>query len=126
MSEGNRIIMEIQSFDSYTETGISIIGKLCTLNDYQQLRNYFNNMKIRGNYLIADLSRLTFTSSHGLGEFMAIANTLVRRKKKLVLFNPRNEINSVLTLAGIDQVVKVYLNEEVLLKDLDTEKKGQT
>lgn len=118
--------MEIQSFDAYSETGISIIGKLCTLNDYQQLRNFFNNMKINGDYLIADLSRLTFTSSHGLGELIAISNALTRRKKKLILFNPRSEILSVLTLAGIDQVITVYLEEEDLIKKLDLEKSIQS
>ncbi len=114
--------MEIQSFDTYSETGISIIGKLCMLNDYQQLRNHLNNMRIAGNYLIVDLSRLTFTSSHGLGEFVAIANTLKRQKKNLILFQPRSEILSVLTLAGIDQLVSVYLEEEDLMKKLASEK----
>ena len=110
--------MEINPFNKYAETGISIIGKLCMLNDYQQLRNRFNNMNIKGNYLIIDLSRLTFTSSHGLGEFISINNTLARRKKKLILLNPRNEILSIISLAGIDKIITVLMSDEELEKEL--------
>lgn len=116
--------MEINQFNRYAESGFSIIGKMCTLNDYQQLRNHFNNMNIRGNYLIVDLSRCTFSSSHGLGELVAINNTLARRKKKLILFNPRSEILSIITLAGIDKIVTVITGEDGLEKELHLEQTG--
>jgi anti-anti-sigma factor len=100
--------MEITPFDKVGEaSGVSLIGKLCTLNDYQLLRNYFNNISIKGSYVIIDLTRLTFTSSHGLGLFLGIANKLKTTEKELLLFNPREEIQSVLTLAGIDKRIRV-------------------
>ena len=103
--------MEISTFDKIDEvSGIALIGKLCTLNDYQQLRNYFNNITIKGSYAIIDLTRLTFTSSHGLGIFLGISG----RVKAAILFNPREEIKAVLTLAGIDKRVKVAYNSEDL------------
>ena len=107
--------MEISTFDKIDEvSGIALIGKLCTLNDYQQLRNYFNNITIKGSYAIIDLTRLTFTSSHGLGIFLGISGRLKAAKKELILFNPREEIKAVLTLAGIDKRVKVAYNSEDL------------
>jgi len=116
--------MEIKLFDKYPETGLSIIGKMCTLNDYQQLRNYFNNINIKGDFLIVDLSRCTFTSSHGLGELVAIGNTLAKRKKKIILLNPRDEILSIITLAGIDKILTVISGDEKLEKELNLEPKN--
>lgn len=110
--------MELQKAEKCNETSIILIGKLCTLNDYQQLRNFCNNLKIKGQSLVIDLHRLTFSSSHGLGELVAISNSLLKRKIKLILFNPREEINAVLNLAGIDKVLTVTYTEEELIKKL--------
>ncbi len=114
--------MEITPFEDFSESGITIIGKLCSLNAYQQLRNYFNNMKIVNNYLIVDLRRCTFTSSHGLGELVAISNSLTRRRKKLILFSPREEIFNVITLSGIDQVITVLHSAEEVEKECSIKK----
>ena len=107
--------MEIGTFNNIDGvSGIALIGKLCTLNDYQQLRNRFNNISIEGNYAIIDLTRLTFTSSHGLGIFLGISRRLKTVKKELILFNPREEIKAVLSLAGIDKkVIVAYTSEEL-------------
>jgi anti-anti-sigma factor len=113
--------MEIGPFEKIEGVpGIALIGKLCTLNDYQQLRNYFNNITITGGYAIIDLTRLTFTSSHGLGIFLGISRRLQTAKKELVLFNPREEIKAVLSLAGIDKGVKVAYNDEELQHMINT------
>ncbi len=107
--------MEISPFKKNDSvSGVSLIGKLCTLNDYQQLRNHFNNLLIKSSYAIIDLTRLTFTSSHGLGIFLGISRRLKTVNKELILFNPREEIKAVLTLAGIDKRVKVAYNNEEL------------
>ncbi len=111
--------MEIKTFSKWNQTCVSLIGKLCTLNDYQQLRNHINNTKIKSDFLIVDLNRLTFTSSHGLGELVAISNALKKRKQKLLLFNPREEIKSIISLAGIDQVTTLLMNEHELERELD-------
>ena len=105
--------MEITPFTKFESApGISLIGKLCTLNDYQQLRNYFNNITLKSNYTTIDLSRLTFTSSHGLGVLLGISSKLKAMGKELILISPRDEIKAVLTLAGIDKRIKVVYKEE--------------
>lgn len=108
--------MEIVPFEKNRRVpGISLIGKLCTLNDYQLLRNQFNNITIEGSYAIIDLTRLTFTSSDGLGIFFNIARRLKAIKKDLILFNPRKEVKSVLLITGIDKRIKIiYTNNELL------------
>lgn len=114
--------MEITVFNKINGiSGISLIGKLCTLNDYQQLRNHFNNVSIESRCAIIDLTRLTFTSSHGLGIFLGISRRLKTVKKELVLFNPRDEIKAVLTLAGIDKEILVASDSEELQQLINME-----
>jgi len=114
--------MEIMPFEKIENTtGISLIGKLCTLNDYQQLRNQITNLKIEGKHLILDLSRLTFSSSHGLGILIGMSNKLNTTDIELVLYNPREEIRSVLSVSGIDKKIKTVYTEEQLRQALKEE-----
>jgi anti-anti-sigma factor len=75
-----------------------------------------NNTKVTGNFLIIDLRRLTFTSSHGLGELISISNSLKKRSKSPVFFNPRDEIRSIVKISGIDTVITIVESEEELVK----------
>lgn len=116
--------MEITPFNKFESVpGISLIGKLCTLNDYQQLRNYLNNITLKSYYMIIDLSRLTFTSSHGLGIFLGISRKLKATGKELILYNPRDEIKAVLILAGIDKSIKAVYKEEDLKQTINSDNK---
>ncbi len=106
--------MEISSFNKYNQTGFSLIGKMCTLNDYQLLKNHFTNIKNKSKNVIVDLSRLTFTSSHGLGTLISISKTLKKMGKNLILFNPREEIELIIKTAGIDKIIRIIQNENKL------------
>ena len=64
--------------------------------------------------MIINLSRLTFTSSYGLGVLLGISRKLNATGTELILYNPRDEIKAVLTLAGIDRRIKAAYNEEYL------------
>lgn len=99
--------MEIAPFKKYNQTGFTIIGKVCSLNDYQKLRNFYNNLKIRDTNLIIDLSRMTFSSSRGLSLLVEIRQTLKRNGKKLFLLNPREEVGLIIELLGIDRIIPV-------------------
>ena len=113
------------SFNKFEKTaGISLIGKLCTLNDYQQLRNHMTNLKMEGKYLVLDLSRLTFSSSHGLGILIGMFNKLKTTNIELVLYNPRDEINSILSISGIDKKIKTIHHEEQLRQMLEAVNNG--
>ena len=78
--------MEIVPFSKFNQKGFSLIGKLCMLNDYQQLQNHFNNFKIESKNLIVDLARLTFCTSQGLGIFITISNTLKKSGKLIKIY----------------------------------------
>lgn len=114
--------MEITSFKKCDKTGFSLIGKMCTLNDYQKLKTHFNNIKIENKYLIVDLSRLTFSSSHGLSIFIAASKTFAKTDTHLILFEPRDEIKAIIKLTSIDKVITVIDNEEKLEQLLNLEK----
>ncbi|MBN1980336.1 MAG: STAS domain-containing protein [Chitinivibrionales bacterium] len=106
--------MEIESGKILNQTSFSLIGKMVHLNDYQKLRNYCNNLRIDESLLIADLSRLTFSSTHGLGIFITVAKTIQKIGKQFILFKPREELLSIIQLIGIDQVIPVIENEVLL------------
>jgi len=99
--------MEIAPFKKYDQTGFTIIGKVCSLNDYQKLRNFYNNLKIGDTNLIIDLSRMTFSSSRGLSFLVEIEQTLKRNGKKLFLLNPREEVGLIIELLGIDRIITI-------------------
>ncbi|MGD9202349.1 MAG: STAS domain-containing protein [Chitinispirillia bacterium] len=106
--------MEIISFQKYDQQGFSVIGKMCDLNDYQHLRSYFDNIKINKKKFIIDLSRLTFSSSHGLGLFIEIAQTLQKSNTEIYLYKPREEINTIISLVGLDQIIPILRSEKEL------------
>ena len=108
--------MEIDSFQKYNLQGFSVIGKMCDLNDYQHLQSYFNNMKINKKKFIIDLSRLTFSSSHGLGLFIEIAQKLQKSNTEIFLYKPREEINTIISLIGLNQVIPIIHSEKELKK----------
>jgi len=108
--------MEIEHFQKDDHQGFSVIGKMCNLNDYQHLRSCFNNIKITKNKFIVDLSKLTFSSSHGLGLFIEIAQTLQKSDTEMYLYKPREEINTIISLIGLDQVLPIIQNEKELKK----------
>ena len=106
--------MEIKSNALLNQTGFCLIGKMVSLNDFQKLQNYCNNLKITSDFLIIDIHRLTFASSHGLGIFITIAKTMQKVGKQLILFNPLDDVLSVCKIIGIDVVVPVMQNLEDL------------
>lgn len=106
--------MEITPFTKYSKTDFSLIGKMCTLNDYQKLRNYFNNLKIKSKFLIIDMSRLTFTGTHGLGTLISISKSTKKQNVKMILYNPKEEINSVIKVTGISMIIKVVNDKKEL------------
>jgi anti-anti-sigma factor len=113
--------MEINSFQKYGQQGFSVIGKMCDLNDYQHLISYFNNIKINDKIFIVDLSRLTFSSSHGLGLFIEISQTLQKSNTEIYLYKPRDEIHTIISLIGLDQVIPIIYNEKEFMKIIANE-----
>ena len=57
--------------------------------------------------LIMDLSGVTFMDSSGLGLIMGRFTVMKELGGDVVVYNPSREIQSILTLAGLERVVRV-------------------
>ena len=57
--------------------------------------------------LIMDLSGVTFMDSSGLGLIMGRYTVMKELGGDVVVYNPSREIQSILTLAGLERVVRV-------------------
>ncbi len=108
--------MDIALISKLKHTCFSLIGKMCTQKDYQLIENHINNAKIKSNNVILDLSRLTYCTPHSLTIFVTISNILDKADKKVILFNPREEIQKLITMTRIDSIVPVVNTEKELKK----------
>jgi anti-anti-sigma factor len=56
---------------------------------------------------LVDISGMDFIASLGMGMFVSCARTLERSGAKMVLLNPRPEVEEVLKAVGIDQGIPI-------------------
>jgi len=56
---------------------------------------------------LVDLSQVEFIASLGVGMLVACAKALQRHGAKMVLLNPSEPVEKVLTTLGIDQVIPI-------------------
>src|SRR5262245_9149696 len=61
---------------------------------------------------LVDLSALEFLSSLGMGMFVSCAKSLLRHGARMVLLNPRPEIEEALKAVGIDQGIPIVHSVE--------------
>jgi anti-sigma B factor antagonist len=61
---------------------------------------------------LVDLSGLEFISSLGMGMFISCAQSLRRFNAKMVLLNPRPEVEEALKAVGIDQGIPIVHSVE--------------
>lgn len=109
--------MDVRAFKKDNRTVYRLVGKVCTLDDYEVLQSLIrDNVKITSKVIVIDLSRITFISSQGLGSLVALSNSLRGSDINLFLFNPRGEIKSEIELAGINMVIPTAYSEDELDK----------
>ncbi len=109
--------MEIKAFDKEKRTNYLLVGKVCTLQDYDEIHNLIrNNVKLTNKIIIIDLARITFISSQGLGSLISLFNSLKNSDIQLVLYNPRGEIKQELEMSGITMVIPTVYSDEELEK----------
>ena len=58
-----------------------------------------------GSFIVIDLSELTFTDSSGLGAILTARWRVIRDGGMLVLSRPRQNVQALLEIAGIDDLV---------------------
>jgi anti-anti-sigma factor len=113
--------MEITSYPAQNQSGFTIVGKLWSLEDYQKLRNLCTAVLGENKTVVIDLSRLTFSSSHGLSLFVEMDRLMHRNGKKLLLVNPRNEIRTLIELLGIDKIISLLYTNGKNAEDIQQE-----
>ncbi len=115
--------MEIKSFDKNRRTYYVLIGKVCTLHDYEELHSVIHdNVKLTNKIIIIDLSRITFISSQGLGSLISLSNSLRGTDINIYLFNPRGEIKQEIEMAGVNMVIPTAYSEDELEKMIKVKK----
>ncbi len=108
--------MEIQIIEKRDATFYQVIGKICTLKDYDDLKNIVTAITTKSTLIVIDLSKVTFTSSQGLGVLVFISEEIRDSGTNVVFFNPRQEIKATMELAGIHRVVTIVYSEEEIQK----------
>lgn len=98
---------------------IILIGKICSLEDYKALRAISDDIKQNTKFVIIDLSRVTFTSSEGLGLFVHLYKTFKTGHIAFYLFSPRGEIQEAVELSGLDLIMPIVNTEEELQDQLN-------
>ncbi len=107
--------MELKAFDKAKRTFYLLVGKVCTLQDYEEIHNLVrNNLELTNKIIIIDLARITFISSQGLGALVSLFNSFEGTDIRLVLYNPRGEIKQELELAGVTMAIPTVYSEEEL------------
>lgn len=61
-----------------------------------------------GTFLIFDLGDLGFINSEGIGFFISIQKQLSSQKKELVLCGPKNNVAEVMTVMGLERLMKIF------------------
>lgn len=104
--------MEIAASKKGNRKTYSFIGKLCTPDDVARLGDQLGDVADGTKQVLVDLSRLTFTNSHGLGRLVGINRTLHEVGVKLVLLAPRPDIRDAIELSSIHTLIPVVDTQE--------------
>jgi anti-sigma B factor antagonist len=92
---------EVQLDDRITH--VAIVGQLDIAGLHAIDTRFHGLTAARRRPALVDISGLEFITSLGMGMFVSCARSLQRFGAKMVLLNPRPEIEEVLKAVGIDQ-----------------------
>jgi len=86
---------------------ISLIGKLDVVG-LQAVQNkfYAYTASTRKNSIV-DLSELEFIASLGIGMLISSAKAMGQHNARMVLVNPRPDVDAVLRMTGIDNAIAI-------------------
>jgi anti-sigma B factor antagonist len=93
-------------------THLAIIGKLDVAGLHAIDVKFHGYTAARRKPTLVDLSGLEFITSLGMGMFVSCARSLQRYGAKMVLLNPRPEVEEALKAVGIDQGVPIVHSVE--------------
>jgi anti-sigma B factor antagonist len=84
-------------------THLAIVGRMDVAGLHAVDVKFHGYTAARRRPTLVDLSGLEFISSLGMGMFVSCARSLQRFGAKMVLLNPRPEVEEALKAVGIDQ-----------------------
>ena len=93
-------------------THLAIVGRLDVTGLHAVDVKFHGYTAARRRPTLVDLSGLEFISSLGMGMFVSCARSLGRYGAKMVLLNPRPEVEEALKAVGIDQGIPIVHNAE--------------
>jgi anti-anti-sigma factor len=93
-------------------THLAIIGRMDVAGLHAIDVKFHGYTAARRRPTLVDLSGLEFIASLGMGMFVSCARSLQRFGAKMVLLNPRPEIEEVLKAVGIDQGIPIVRSVE--------------
>jgi anti-sigma B factor antagonist len=93
-------------------THLALVGKLDVAGLHAVDMKFHGYTAARRRPTLVDISGLEFVASLGMGMFITCARSLQRHGAKLVLLNPRPEIEEALRAVGIDQGVPIVHSVE--------------
>jgi anti-sigma B factor antagonist len=103
-------LTEVQLDDRITH--LAIVGQLDIAGLHAIDTRFHALTASRRRPSLIDLSGLEFITSLGMGMFVSCARSLQRFGAKMVLLNPRPEIEEVLKAVGIDQGIPIVRSVE--------------
>ena len=88
---------------------IDIVGKIDRLKDSIVLKSYLNTVIEKGLFNVAiDLSKVTYLDSGALNVLIYGHDVLSKKGGKLVLIEPNEYVNDVLSVVGLNKLVTIY------------------
>src|SRR5215831_14690084 len=93
-------------------THLAIIGQLDVAGLHAIDVKFHGYTAARRRPTLVDISGLGFISSLGMGMFVSCARSLQRYGAKMVLLNPKPEIEEALKTVGIDQGIPIVRSIE--------------
>src|SRR5262245_43303743 len=88
-------------------THMAIVGQLDVAGLHAIDVKFHGYTAARRRPTLVDISALDFISSLGMGMFVSCAKSLLRHGARMVLLNPRPEIEEALKVVGIDQSIPI-------------------
>jgi anti-sigma B factor antagonist len=98
-------------------TLIALRGRL-DLQGVNAIELKFNDTARARNFLIIDLSGVTYIASMGMRMLLVVGKTMATRKGKMALLAPSDDLATVLRTAGVDTAIPVHATQEGALSSL--------
>ena len=101
---------EVQLDDRITH--LAVVGSLDVAGLHAVDVKFHGYTAARRRPTLVDLSALEFISSLGMGMLVSCARSLMRFGARMVLLNPRPEVEEALKAVGIDQSIPIVRSVE--------------